>query len=179
MEGQSESEQKAGSKANQIEIRQLSEELKGLVDARQKWLASTTHFVKQGDVYLNIDKTFKQEFKVLIDKLNHPQSAQVSLFRTEDNNKPTRVHDSRLKRILYIYPLHISDGLTKVHSEYPGSPGSISKEIRVGTSVVFRDHVFIDGVLNFLMIGVPREDAEHFQHTNKEGMAEERNENPK
>ncbi|EGE03516.1 hypothetical protein TEQG_02546 [Trichophyton equinum CBS 127.97] len=167
MAGQSEVELKASSKANQFEIRQLSEELKGLINARQNWLASTTYFMKQGNIYLNIDKTFKQEFKVLIEKLNHPQSAQVSLFRTEDNNKPTRVHDSRLKRILYMYPLHISEGFTNVHSEYPGTPGSICKEIGIGTCVVFQDQVFIDGALDSLLIGVPREDSGEIEHMEK------------
>ncbi|EGD92400.1 hypothetical protein H112_00062 [Trichophyton rubrum D6] len=156
MAGQSESELNAGSEANQIEIGELSPEIKNIIAARQEWLDLTTHFEKRGDVYLNIDKTFQQEFKELIDKLGHPPSAHIRLFRTQDNNVPTIVHDSRLKRALFIYPLHLLGGHAEVHSSHPGAPGSISKELCVGSFVAFQDQVVIDGVLDFLLVGVPK-----------------------
>ncbi|EFR04012.1 hypothetical protein MGYG_07017 [Nannizzia gypsea CBS 118893] len=174
MADQSESAFNASCEANQMKIEDLSDELKGLVIAQQNWLASTTHFVKQGDVYINIDQAFKEEFKDLIEKLNHPKSTQVTLFRTKDSNKPTRVHDSRLKRILYMYPLRILHGPAKVHSDYPGMQGSISKDIRVGTCIIFHDRVFVDGVLEFLIIGVPRQDSREIEHTKKGEKVEEK-----
>ncbi|EEQ34954.1 hypothetical protein McanMca71_001840 [Microsporum canis] len=179
MASQPESQQEAGSEANRIEVRELSEELKGLIDARQQWLVSTHDFVRRGDVYLNIDNTFLQEFQGLFDKLKYPPSAFIRLFRTRDNDRPTRIHDGDRKSIHYLYPLRIPDGFTRVYSGYPGAPGSIHKVIRIGTSVVFQDQVFIDGVLDFLLIGVQQEDSGYTEHIGEGEMAKEREEKPK
>ncbi|EGD95271.1 hypothetical protein TESG_02761 [Trichophyton tonsurans CBS 112818] len=149
MAGQSEREHNAGSEGDQIETGHLSQELKNLIDARHEWLISTKDFERANPLE-NKDVLYHPEFRELIRKLAHENMAQILLFRTEDQI-PKRIYGNPPNHTSYLYPLRIPSQ-SNAHSAYPGTPGSTTKELRLGMFVVYQDQVFIKGPLDFLLI---------------------------
>ncbi|EEQ35395.1 hypothetical protein McanMca71_003185 [Microsporum canis] len=132
---------------------EVTDETNAEIIALTPWLQTATEFMVRDDglmVYSN-RQIFEERFRSLLEKLGHKDMVAKHFLRTIA--RPTRIYGSHPDRVSILYPLRIPSGSSP--RAYPESnPDSISLKLEIGKFVEFRDPLFVNGLLDFLLIRI-------------------------